>query len=203
MRRSLAAVGAFGLIAGVFGFGGYAAAADPLDEVRISPDVVISEVKPQGSDGAQDEFIELTNASLDDAVDISGYRLITCSSTGSEVTVFTFPAGTFLEPQGESESHYLVAGPDYSGAVAPDDQVALDVSRTGGVMLRNEYNARVDGIGYSASAGSCVEGPSAERVPNSNPTDLSSQRNQEFKDTDQNRTDYGQILQSPQNQESV
>lgn len=203
MRRSLAAIGAFALIAGAFGFGGSAAAADPKNEVKISPNVVISELKPQGTDGAQDEFIELSNASLEESVNISGWRLITCSSTGAEVTAFTFPAGTFLEPQGETESHYLVAGPDYSGAVAPDDQVSLDVSRTGGAMLRNQFNARVDGIGYSASAGSCVEGPSAARVPNSNPLDLSSQRNQEYKDTDQNRTDYGLILQSPQNQESV
>lgn len=204
MRRSLATIGALGLIASVFGFGGSAAAADPAkDELKVSPNVVISEVKPQGSDGAEDEFIELSNASLEDSVDISGWRLVTCSATGAEVTAFTFPAGTFLEPQGENESHYLVAGPDYSGAVSPDDQIELGIERTGGVMLRSQYNARVDGLGYSSTAGACVEGPAAARLPQTNTTDLSSQRNQEYKDTDQNKTDFGQILQSPQNQESV
>ena len=133
------------------------AAVEPAAEASTT--VQISQVATQGPGGTLDEFIELQNVQSS-SLDISGYTLWACSSTGQQQLLATIPAGTILggttpEPGMEAGRYLLLANVNYTRAVPPDVTYTGDVQRLGGVMLRgaptstNPTGVRIDAVGFS------------------------------------------------------
>ncbi len=170
-----------------------AAAALPSAPAAASPNgVVISEFRFAGPAGGNDEFIELRNTSAVD-VDISGWRLLGCSSTGGAGTLRTsVPAGVWL-PAG---AHYLFTNSGsggYSGTALGDRTYSTGVANTGGVQIATAAGAVIDGVGASAGATSpaspCREGAGLA-IPTTSGDNTFRRLADETKDTDDNAADF-------------
>jgi hypothetical protein len=161
--RRLAAIGTLSIaVAGLSALAASPAhAAQPSPNIALPPSTtaVISQVSTQGPAGIQDEFIELQNVQST-PLDVSGYTVWACSTTGALTLLATVPAGIVLQPatpqQGaEVGSFYLLANVNYSRATPPDQVYSGDVQRTGGVLLRaapsatSPLGARIDSVGFS------------------------------------------------------
>ncbi|GAA4763711.1 lamin tail domain-containing protein [Microbacterium gilvum] len=114
-----------------------------------APSVVIAEIAPAGPAAADDDVVELANAT-DAAVDLSGWSLYRCTRDGS-LTAGTrqvvFADGTAIEP-GE---RLAVGGPGYAGAA--DVRTATSLADTvSGALLVTDDGVRVDGVTISAHA---------------------------------------------------
>lgn len=93
----------------------------PMQSVQAaSTDVVISEFRVRGPNGAADEFVELFNLSAL-PVDISGWLIRGSNNSGTVSTRATIPAGTIINPGCyDLVTNSSTSGGPYSGAVPGD-----------------------------------------------------------------------------------
>ncbi|MEA2206069.1 MAG: hypothetical protein QOE77_2845 [Blastocatellia bacterium] len=97
--------------------------------------VIISEFRLRGTGGADDEYVELYNAT-NNALDISGFTLHSLTAAGAQVLRFTLPgalgSGTTQIP---ARGHYLMTGSAYSLAAAAASDGALAAGTVDGSDL--------------------------------------------------------------------
>src|SRR5215210_3835896 len=101
----------------------------------VSTNVVISEFRVRGPNGAADEFVELYNLS-GAPVAIGGWKLKGSNGTGGTSDRATITAGTVIQPS----CHYLLinssaSGGPYSGAVPGDQSFTVGIADDGGIGL--------------------------------------------------------------------
>lgn len=114
-------------------------------------------------------------------VDISGYKLIGCSSTGPTGTRAIVPAGVTLEPS----EHYLftnTAASGYSGTVPGDTNYTTGVSDTGGARLVTAADSLIDAWGSTSTVADCREGAGLI-LPTSNGENAFQRKSAETQDT--------------------
>lgn len=128
-------------------------ALTPLADAAPSH-VVVSSFRFRGPAGASDEYVELQNPT-DAPVDLSGWKLQGCSSTGASPTErLAFPPGATLPPR----RYLLIAGPGYAGATPADVAYASAIADGGGIQLVTSTLARVDAVGAPTAHMRCREG---------------------------------------------
>ena len=115
--------------------------------------LLISEFRTRGPNGASDEFIELYNPTLS-TVTIGGLKIRASNSTGSVSDRITIPAATTLL----SGRHYLVANntanTGYGGAVAANQTYATGIADDGGIGITGSNGATIiDSVGMSSGSG--------------------------------------------------
>src|ERR1043165_8342783 len=117
-------------------------------QMQTAVDVVISEFRTRGPNGAFDEFIELYNPTSA-AVDISGWKINASGNTGSTGTRVTIPSSVVLQ----SGQYYLVAnnnvGGGYSGTVSANLNFGSGIADNGGIALIRADNSIADQVGMS------------------------------------------------------
>src|SRR5262244_193024 len=116
----------------------------------ISTNVVISEFRVRGPNGAADEFIELYNLS-GAPVAIGGWKIRGSNNTAGVSDRATITAGTVLQPG----CHYLLtnaASGGYSGAVAGDQTYTVGITDDGGIAVTLSDNTIVDAVGMSTGS---------------------------------------------------
>ena len=183
MRARLLAAG----LAAVAVLGGGTAA------VASTSGVVISEFRFRGTNGGNDEFIELVNAGSG-PVDVGGWSVWGTNTAGANSQRAAIPARVTLLP-GE---HYLLtntAASGYSGASPGDTSYTVGVVDGGGIQLRSATGAVVDAAGFTtALPASFREGAGllAQLVTNTN---RSYERSGGTQDTDVNSADFA--IKSP------
>ncbi|HEV2913806.1 MAG TPA: lamin tail domain-containing protein, partial [Pyrinomonadaceae bacterium] len=172
-------------------------------------DVVISEFRFRGSNGANDEFIELYNRTSASIV-ISGYKIYRSNGTGTRTLHKTIANGVTLG----AGCHYLLTnsnatGP-YNDSVVGDDTYATGITEDGGIAFARPSSDGTTGIidQVGLSAGSAYkEGTPQTSLGNTTAANID--RSYERKpggaagngqDTDDNLTDFQLINPSdPQN----
>jgi predicted extracellular nuclease len=117
-----------------------------------SPDVVISEFRVRGPNGAADEFIELFNRS-DAPVSIAGWTVRGSNASGTTGTRATIGAGVSIGPG----CYYLLgnsstSGGPYSGTVTPDLTFSTGITDDGGIAIVDAAAVVVDQVGMSAGS---------------------------------------------------
>ena len=166
--------------------------------------VVVSELRTRGPVGGNDEFVELFNTSTS-SVDISGYRLQGCASTGGAASDrTTIPSGTVLQPG----QHYLftnAASGGYSGSVPGDRTYTTGFTDFGanasGLRIVDASGSVVDGAGSPSSP--CREGAGIT-TPTTNGDNSFERKDGGRQDTDDNAADFeGPKAGNPQNSGSV
>jgi beta-lactamase superfamily II metal-dependent hydrolase len=138
------------------GSNSYPAGLPPTGHGSQGAQVLISEVRFRGPNGAQDVFVELRNTGAAPA-DVSGWRLQACTATtGTAQNRATIPASTVMPPGG----YYLLAHETgYSGAVAPDLTFSASIADGGGARIITDTGTYVDGVGSDVPETSeCREG---------------------------------------------
>ncbi|HEX5873188.1 MAG TPA: lamin tail domain-containing protein [Pyrinomonadaceae bacterium] len=118
----------------------------------VSTNIVISEFRVRGPNGAADEFVELYNLS-GAPVAIGGWKIRGSNSSGTISDRATITAGTILQ----SGCHYLVTnasptGGPYSGAVPGDQTYTVGITDDGGIALTLPDNTIVDQVGMSTGS---------------------------------------------------
>lgn len=122
------------ILSGVFSPHVNVVEAKPLGAVD-ELNVFISEFRTRGPNGADDEFVEIYNAS-GGPVDIGGWTIYKSSGCGATETLLTtIPAVTLAPGQ-----YYLVTKKDYyTGSVSPDrEYTAAGIADDGGIALRDD-----------------------------------------------------------------
>lgn len=134
-------------------------------------DVLISEFRFRGPNGANDEFIELYNRTAA-AIDISGYKIFRSNNTGTTTLTATINAGVTLGPG----CHYLLtnanaSGP-YSGPVPGDQTYSTGVTDDGGIALTipggTATTGIIDQVGLSSGSAYKEGTPLASLTNNTN-----------------------------------
>jgi predicted extracellular nuclease len=118
----------------------------------VSTNVVISEFRVRGPNGAADEFVELYNLSGAPVV-IGGWKIRGSNSAGTVSDRAVIGAGTTIQPG----CHYLITnasltGGPYSGAVPGDQTYTVGITDDGGIALALPDNTIVDQVGMSAGS---------------------------------------------------
>jgi len=167
-------------------------AVAPAGMAGASPNgVVISELRARGPAGGNDEFVELFNTSASD-VDVSGYRLQGCASSGGAASDrTTVPDGTVLEPG----QHYLFTNSGsggYSGSVPGDRTYStgftdFQTSNASGARIVDASGAVIDGAGSPNSP--CREGAGIT-TPTTNGDNSFERKDGGRQDTDDNAADF-------------
>ncbi len=159
--------------------------------------VVINEVQLAGSGDAGDEFVELYNPT-DLPVDLTDWRLTRATAAGSESNLVSGLSGSI--PAG---GFYLIASPDYDGAVTADETYSATTNRMANDNSVSLYSPNgeeftlVDRVGFEDST--LFEGSPVSTNPL---PDGSAQRIGQ--DTENNSSDF-EILEvsTPMNSEST
>ncbi|MEW6404867.1 MAG: lamin tail domain-containing protein [Chloroflexota bacterium] len=130
---------------------GAAPAAIPQIE-QTATNIVISEFRTRGPNGADDEFIELYNPTSN-PIDISGWEIHGSNNAGGGTTTprATVPGGITLNPG----QYYLVANSStngYSGTTVPNLTYGTGITDDGGVALTLANDTPVDQVGMSAGS---------------------------------------------------
>lgn len=167
--------------------------------------LMISEFRFRGPAGGNDEFLELVNTSTS-AVDISGYRLQGCASSGGNPSDrATVPSGAVLK----SGQHYLFTNngsSGYSGSVAGDQTYStgftdLQSGNSSGVRIVDASGGVIDGVGSPTSP--CREGTGIT-TPTTNGDNSFERKVGGRQDTDDNAADFtGPQVGNPQNSGQV
>ena len=125
-----------------------------MEQVEAKPsllqatNIVISEFRFRGSNGANDEFIELYNPTLS-SVDISGWLIRGSNNAGTVTTRATLPALTILKPG----QYYLIANTGYNDSTIPDLTYGTGISDDGGVAVTlADGTTIIDQAGLSAGS---------------------------------------------------
>lgn len=156
--------------------------------------IVISQFSFGSDYSERDEYVEIYNASSDEIVDISLWKL-QCRQTRamSWRTIAVIPEDTYLPPK----SFYLIASKDYSKQeVAPDliGSFGLGLSMEGSLRLVDFYGSVMDLVGYGAEA------PESEKKPVVSIIGQVVLRKDPSVDTNNNRSDFkSQSIRNPKN----
>jgi predicted extracellular nuclease len=163
--------------------------AAPTDALASPSGVVISQFRTRTAASQYDEYLQITNTTTA-AVDLGGWRLYDCYTSGGKASVGTdsepLPPGTML-PAGKSFVFGKDAG-DYTGEA--DATYHYQVAETGGFQLRDGEGAVQDGVGAPGTA--CAEGAGLT-MPTTG-TDFTFTREgtaPALVDTDENAADFG------------
>ncbi|MCA1568144.1 MAG: DNA/RNA non-specific endonuclease, partial [Acidobacteria bacterium] len=127
-------------------------AANQTADFTANPQVIISEFRFRGTNGATDEFVELYNQT-DQAVGITNWSLVSGGTVLHTVTSGSIPA----------RGHYLITGAAYSLPAASDAALGSDIPDGAGVALFNNPSnlatgARLDAAGFSTATALYTEG---------------------------------------------
>jgi predicted extracellular nuclease len=151
--------------------------------------VVISQFRTRTAASQYDEYLQITNTTSA-AVDLSGWRLYDCYTSGGKPSLGTdsepLPPGTRL-PAGTSFVFGKDAG-DYTGTA--DATYHYQVTESGGFQLRDGSGTVEDGVGAAGTA--CAEGAGLS-LPTTG-SDFTFTRKgipPAFADTDENAADFG------------
>ena len=137
---------------------------------------------------ATDEFVEIVNSGSS-AADLSGWKLVYRSATGSTDTVLaTIPEGTTLA----AGAFYLFGGSGYVGPPTADQSFSAGLASTaGGLGIRNPNGDLVDSVGWgSTAANGLVEGTPAPAPPTTAAPGSSDVRKPDGHDTNDNSVDF-------------
>src|ERR1044072_6995933 len=118
----------------------------------VSTNVVISEFRTRGPNGAADEFVELYKLS-GVPVAIGGWKIRGSNNAAGVSDRATITAGTVLQPG----CHYLLtnssaSGGPYSGTVPGDQTFTTGITDDGGIGLTLSDNTIVDAVGMSTGS---------------------------------------------------
>ncbi|MGI9065958.1 MAG: lamin tail domain-containing protein, partial [Pyrinomonadaceae bacterium] len=130
--------------------------------------LLISEFRTRGPNGASDEFIEIYNPTLS-TVTIGGLRIRASNSAGGVSDRITIPAGTTL-PSGR---HYLIANntvnTGYGGAVAANQTYTTGIADDGGIAIAGSNGTTIiDSVGMSSGSAYKEGTPLAPLTNNAN-----------------------------------
>src|ERR1700759_5275482 len=129
--------------------------AAPAAALASPSGVVISQFRTRTAASQYDEYLQVTNTTSA-AVDLGGWRLYDCYTSGGKASVGTdgepLAPGTML-PAGKSFVFGKDAG-DYTGEA--DATYHYQVAETGGFQLRDGEGAVQDAVGAPGTA--CAEG---------------------------------------------
>lgn len=123
----------------------------PTRSRAISNSIVISEFRTRGPSGESDDFIELFNRANEN-VSIGGWVVRAQQTRSTNSVSVVIPNNVILYPG----SHYLIAGPAYSGAVRPDqwfigmwDNIGIGLLTPGGALfdaVGTDFNIYQEGM---------------------------------------------------------
>lgn len=195
----------------------FSSAKFPIAKAATATHIVISEIQASGTNGANDEFVELYNPT-NIAVNLNGWRLTKKNSSGAQTTLVLNLSGT-LAPHG----YFLIGhSASYSGSVIPDifySAPSQNIANTNNsvVLFNNAGITQVDLVGMgtapaseSATTSNIPSGESIERKANSLSTTVTMATGgiDEFfgngEDTNNNAADF--VLRTtpqPQNSQSA
>ena len=135
--------------------------------IAQSQNIVISEFRLRGPNGAGDEFIELHNISAS-PINVGGWRVrASASFRNSEGDRVLIPSGTLINPG----CYYLVAltgSNGFSGGVIPNLTYTTDVQDNGGIAITTNNGVPVDQVGMSIGSPYKEGTPLAPLTSNSN-----------------------------------
>lgn len=115
---------------------------------RASPDVVLSEFRTRGPNGANDEFIELYNRSAG-PVDLSRYLIRVSTGAGVTSTLATLADGAVVG----SGCYYLLAhATGYRGPAGGNQFFTLGLADDGGIAVLRPDQTVVDQVGLSGGS---------------------------------------------------
>src|SRR6185436_16559500 len=115
-----------------------------------SSTILISEFRTRGPAGANDEFVELYNAT-NAAIDIGGWKINRSNGSGTINTQLTINAGTMIPAHGHFLATNNAAG-GYSGSVAANQSYATGITDDGGIAILNPSSVVIDQVGMSAGS---------------------------------------------------
>jgi hypothetical protein len=141
-----------------------------------------------GVEGAlTDEFVEVVNAG-EDAVDLSGFKLVYRSAAGtSDVALATVAEGTTLPPG----AFLLFGGAGYSGSTSQSFSASL-ASAGGGVGIRNATGLLLDSVGWGSATNAFVESAAASAPAVAPAPGRSAARHPDGDDTNDNAADFAE-----------
>ncbi|HKE57062.1 MAG TPA: DNA/RNA non-specific endonuclease, partial [Pyrinomonadaceae bacterium] len=161
---------------------------------------MISEFRTRGPNGANDEFIELYNATAS-PINIGGWKINRSNGSGTINTQVTITAGTMIPGHGHFLATNSAAG-GYSGSVPGNQTYATGITDDGGVAVLDPSNTVIDQAGMSAGS-AYKEGTVLSQLTTN--TDRSHERRPggaggNSTDTDNNAADFQLITPTnPQN----
>jgi hypothetical protein len=150
--------------------------------------VQVNEFMTGVTGAATNEFVEIVNSGAA-AADLSGWKLVYRSATGTSDTVLaTIPQGTTLA----AGAFYLFGGSGYTGPPTADQSFTAGLAATGGgVGLRDASGALIDSVGWgSSTANGLVEGTPAPAPPATAAPGSSDVRKPDGHDTNDNSVDF-------------
>ncbi len=125
--------------------------AAPLTIEPGAGQVLISEFRTRGLNGAADEFVEIYNPTAS-TVAIGGLKIRASNNSGTAGDRITFPTGTTLG----SGCHYLLANNSnggYSGSVAADQTYTTGIADDGGIAItRSNGTTIIDAVGMGSGS---------------------------------------------------
>jgi endonuclease G len=170
-------------------------AANQTADFTATPQVIISEFRFRGANGATDEFVELYNQT-DQAVGINGWSLVSGGTVLHTVSSGSIPA----------RSHYLIAGATYSLPAASDAALGTDIPDGAGVALFNNSltfatGTRLDAAGFSTATPLYTEGgglaPGGGITSDSEHAYVRKMTGGTPQDTDNNQVDFVLVATDP------
>jgi len=163
--------------------------------MQAATNIVISEFRTRGLNGAADEFVELYNPTANPIL-IAGWQLKVLTATGTEATRTTIPSGINLA----SGQHYLIANSSasgYSGSVTPNLTYTTGIVDAGGVAIFDNNNVKIDSVGLNTTFTIYIEGNPLSAL--SSDTNQSYERNLDVSgsciDSNNNASDF--FLRNP------
>ena len=112
-------------------------------QLQAATNIVISEFRTRGANGAADEFIEIYNPTSA-PISIGDWEIRVLTGSGAEATRATIPSGVTLI----SGQHYLITNSSgYSGTVTADLSYTTGVVDDGGVAIFDDLGNRIDSVG--------------------------------------------------------
>jgi Lamin Tail Domain len=151
------------------------------------PPIRINEFSTGVEGALTDEFVELFNPGTE-AADLSGYKLVYRSATGtSDVSLVTVADGTMLAPG----AFLVFGGSGYSGTAFQSFSGSL-ASSGGGVGIRDATGLLLDSVGWGTATNAFVEGTAAAAPIVAPPPGKSDARHPDGADTNDNGADFSE-----------
>jgi hypothetical protein len=149
----------------------------------------INEFQTGTIESASDEFVELVNVGTA-PVDLSGYRVVYRSATGTVDIPVAALAGTLAPGY-----FYLLVGSGFTGSNADQRFTASFATQGGGgLALYDPAGAIVDSVGWTPATNAFVEGSPAPLAPTAHGSEG---RQPDGHDTDNNAADFHLMVPTP------